>query len=97
MWFSRPQPTQRQPHEDAVEWARKETWAFTVRKCRIYGARVCMIAVPIALISKGMPLHFLWRWLGIPLLLAFACVFTPLLYFSGIALGELLDRPRKSK
>jgi len=96
MWFAKPKPTQRQPHEDAVAWARKETLAFTVWKCKVYSVRVGVTVSLIVFTSKGMPLHFLWRWLAIPLLLAFGCLFTPLLYYSFMALGELLDRPGKS-
>jgi hypothetical protein len=95
MWLARPKPTQRQPNEGAVEWARKETMAFTIWKCRVYGLLLLVNLVLAAFISKGMPGHFLWRWLGIPLLLTFVLNFAAFGFFVSAAIGELLDRPRK--
>lgn len=94
MWFARPEPTQRQPHEDPVEWARKETWKFTVWKCKVYGFWVGLSAVVIVFISAGMPGHVLWRWIGIPVLIAFACAFAPFLFYVGQLAWEFLDRPQ---
>jgi hypothetical protein len=94
MWPAKPQPTQRQPHEDPVGWARKETWTFTIWKCKIYGLPLSVNVLLIVLISKGMPGHFLWRWLGIPLALSFAYFFTAFGFYAVSAIGELLDRPQ---
>lgn len=93
MWFTRPQPTQRQPHEDPVKWAQRETWTFTIWKCRVYGLLLSFNLLLIAFILKGMPGHFLWRWLGVPLTLAFAYLFTAFLFYGSSVIHELLDRP----
>jgi hypothetical protein len=95
MWFAKPKPTQRQPSEDAVEWARRETWAFTAWKCKIYGLLLSVNVLLIILVLKGMPGHILWRWVGIRLVLAFAYVFTAFGFYAAHAVGERLDRPRK--
>jgi hypothetical protein len=94
MWFARPEPIQRQPHEDPAEWTRKETWKFTVWKCKVYGFWVGLGAAVIVFISAGMPGHFLWHWLGIPVIIAFACGFTAFLFYAGQLAWDLLDRPR---
>ena len=95
MWLARPQPTQRQPGEDPVTWARRETWAFTIWKCKVYGLPLSVNLLLIVFISKGMPGHFLWRVLGIPLALAFACLFTAFGFYAVHAIGEILDRKTK--
>ena len=94
-WLSRPRPTQRRPNEDAVEWARKETWAFTLWKCKVYGLLLGVNVVLIALICKGMPLHNFWRWAGLPLALAFGWTFSAFGFYAASAIGELFDHPRK--
>jgi hypothetical protein len=48
----------------------------------------------VVLISKGMPGHILWRWLSIPLALAFVYLFAAFAFYSAAAIGELLDRSR---
>ena len=95
MWLARPNATQRDPHEDAVEWARKETWAFTIWKCKTHGLLLALNLLLIGFMLKGMPGHVLWRWLGIPLVLTFAYVFTAFGFYAAHAIGELWDRPRK--
>jgi hypothetical protein len=95
MWLAKPARTQRQADEDAVEWARKETWTFTLWKCKVYGLLLGVNVAMIAFISKGMPGHILWRWLGIPLSLAFASLFTAFLFYASHAVSERLDLPRK--
>jgi peptidoglycan/LPS O-acetylase OafA/YrhL len=50
-----------------------ETRIETARAIRRYALLCLAIAVPIALVSAGMPGHFLWRWIGVPLILAFLC------------------------
>jgi hypothetical protein len=90
MWLTKPTPTNRQPHEDAVEWARRETWAFTAWKCKIYGLLLGVNLLLIFLISKGMPGHFLWRWLGIPLSITFVIFFAAFLFYVANAIGELI-------
>jgi hypothetical protein len=94
MWFARPEPTERQPHEDTVEWVRRETWKFTVWKCKLHGFWVGLSVVVIVFISADMPGHVLWRWVGIHVTIAFACVFTAFLFYAGHLAWELLDRPR---
>jgi protein-S-isoprenylcysteine O-methyltransferase Ste14 len=51
-------------HDDPVAWARAETIAFSKRKVKFYGALVLVNLVVLALLSKGMPGHFLWPYLG---------------------------------
>ena len=73
----------------------KETIAFTAWKSRVYGTATavgCALVVPFL---NGM-LSFIryWRWIGIPVLLATCCSFTPLLYYTGMLIGEVFDGPR---
>jgi hypothetical protein len=75
---------------------RKETIAFSAWKCRMYRIATavgCALVVPFA---RGMPAHRYWQWIGIPVLLATCCSFTPLLYYTGMLIGEVLDRPKRS-
>jgi hypothetical protein len=58
------------PDEDEVEWARQETWKFTARKCKLYDLWVILGAFPIVFLSEGMPGHLIWRYIGIPVLIA---------------------------
>jgi hypothetical protein len=95
-WFRRPAPTQRQPNEDAVLWARKDTITFTVWKCKVYGTIFlsgCFLAAPF---FAGMPAHRYWRWIGTPILIATALSFAALLHFGAMLISELLDKPRTS-
>jgi hypothetical protein len=62
-------------------------------KCKIYGLPLSINVLLIVLISKGMPAHFLWRWLSIPLVLSFAYFFTAFGFYAASAIGELLNRP----
>jgi hypothetical protein len=82
------------PHQDPLAWARAETIAFTKRKLKRYGLLALANAIAVALILKGMPGYSLWPVLGIPLIISFACLFTPTLYFAAMLVGELLDRRR---
>lgn len=94
MWLARPTPTQRQPSQDPVAWARDETWTFTIWKCEVYTLLLSVDLLLLGAISKGMPGDFLWRWLSIPVLLAFACLFTAFSFYVVMAIGELIDRSR---
>lgn len=86
------QPNHERGDRDPVEWAREETFTFTRRKLKRYGLLSLIAAVAVALLLKGMPGHFLWPVLGVPLIIAFACVFTPTLYYGAMAIGEWIDR-----
>jgi hypothetical protein len=90
MWLSKPVPTQRQPHEDPIEWAHKETMAFTSWKCRVYGAASVLNLLLITPLFAGMPFHSLWPILGIPLMPSFCFVFGALLFFAAVAVGEIV-------
>jgi hypothetical protein len=46
-------------------------------------------------VSAGMPNHFLWRVLGIPLIVAFVCLFAAFGFYAAHAIGEILDRKTK--
>ena len=76
--------------EDPVPWARAEAAAFTKRKLKRDGQLAFGNAVAVALILKGMPGHSLWPVLGIPLIISFACFFTPTLYFAAIEFDTLI-------
>ena len=80
------------PSENPVAWARAETAAFTKRKLKRYGIPALANAVGVGLLLKGMPAHSLWPILGIPLVISFACLFTPTLYFGAMLVGEWLDK-----
>jgi hypothetical protein len=43
-------------------------------------------------VSAGMPGHFLWPWVGVPLVIVFACAFTPTLFYGGLFLWEWMER-----
>lgn len=51
----------------------------SIRAAKRYALLSGAISIPIAFVAAGMPGHFLWRWLGVPLILAF-------LYTSGLLL-----------
>ena len=97
MDLHKPIPNQRQPGEDTVVWARKETIAFASWKCKVYGVVFvagCILEIPF---FAGMPLHEYWKWAGLPLLLVMALYpFPCLLYWGGRLIFELLDRPKPS-
>jgi hypothetical protein len=95
VWFRRPAPTERQPKEDRVLWARKETITFLLWKCKFWGTVFISGAILVTPFAAGMPAHRYWRWIGTPILIATAISFTPLLYFGGMLIWELLDKPRK--
>lgn len=76
---------------DLTTWRNRDKQA-TRRGLKRYGMLTALVVIGIVLISAGMPAHFLWKWLGVPLVLAFACTFTPLLFHIGRFLFECLDR-----
>ena len=78
--------------KDPVAGARADTLAFTKRKIKRYGLLTLGNTVAVAFILKGMPGHSLWPVLGIPLILCFACFFTPTLYYTAMLMGEWLDK-----
>src|SRR5258706_6178017 len=89
----RPSPTQRQPTQDLVEWARKETIAFLSWKWKVYGVAFvagCAFTVPFL---SGMPAHRYWQWIGTPVLLATTFSGAALIHYAGCLVGELLYRP----
>lgn len=80
------------PHDDALtDWTKADRLA-TRKGLKRYGLFTAIVAAGIILICKGMPAHFLWRWLGVPFAILFACAFGPLLFFGGRALWDWLDR-----
>ena len=86
------QPNHERGDRDPVAWAREETRTFTGKKLKRCGLLSLAAAVAVALLLKGMPGHFLWPVLGVPLIIAFACVFAPTLYYGAIAVGEWIDK-----
>ena len=75
------------------------TWAETDRLTthkglKRYGLASALIATVIVLVSAGMPGHFLWKWVGIPLAILFVYAFSHLLFFGGRALFDLLDKTK---
>jgi hypothetical protein len=95
-WLRRPAPTQRQPNEDHVSWARNETIAFMLWKCKVWGVVFVSGGVLATPFFAGMPAHRYWRWIGTPILIATALSFAALLYFGSGPIWELLDKPRAS-
>jgi hypothetical protein len=55
MWPKKPTPTQRQPSEDPIAWARKETIAFASWKCKIYGTAFLVGCASVVPFLHGMP------------------------------------------
>jgi len=78
--------------EDPVAWARAQTAAFTRRRLKRYGILALASATGVGLMLKGMPGHSLWPILGVPLVIVFACFFTPTLYFGAMLVGEWIDK-----
>lgn len=75
------------------EWTTEH--AETIKGVKRYGLLSAAICIMVVLIAAGMPGHFLWRWLGIPLIIAFACAFTPFLFYGGRLLWEWLEKTGK--
>jgi hypothetical protein len=78
--------------DERITRMRAETARVTRKKLKTYGLLTLVNVAAVVLILKGMPGHFLWPMLGVPLLISFGCVFTPMLYYSGIAIGEWLEK-----
>jgi hypothetical protein len=78
--------------EDAVAWARTETVVFTRRKLKRYGLLSLLNAAAIVLILKGMPAHSWAPVLGLPFVISFVCVFTPVLYYGAMLIAEWFDK-----
>jgi energy-coupling factor transporter transmembrane protein EcfT len=61
----------------------------------IHGLLLSLIRLLIIFVSAGMPGHFLWRVLGIPLIVAFVYLFAAFGCYAAHAIGEILDRKTK--
>ena len=59
-----------------------------VKRYRLLSAASALGIVPVA---AGMPGHFLWRWIGVPLVIVFVCAFAPLLFYGARFLWERLE------
>lgn len=80
-------------HEPPNEWMRADRRA-TRKALKRYGLLNSVIVAGILFVAAGMPGHFLWRWIGIPLIVLFACAFTPLLFHFGRFLWDLIESRR---
>jgi peptidoglycan/LPS O-acetylase OafA/YrhL len=63
----------------------------SVRALKRYGLLSVAIAAPIGLVAAGMPGHFLWRWVGVPLILAFLCTAVLALFHGSRLLWDWLE------
>jgi hypothetical protein len=73
------------------EGAEAQDRLATRKGLRRYGLFCTVIAMGIVLVAEGMPGHFLWGWLGVPLVILFACAVTPLLFYAGRLLWEWME------
>jgi len=63
----------------------------TRRGVKRYGLLSAASALGVVLVAAGMPGHFLWRWIGVPLVIVFVCAFAPLLFYGARFLWERLE------
>jgi len=73
--------------QDEMAASRRES----IRALKRYGLLSAVIAVPIGLVAAGMPGHFLWRWVGVPLILAFLCTAVLVLFHGSRLLWDWLE------
>ena len=66
-------------------------YTFAKRKTKRYGALTLINVGAIVVIAKGMPAHFLWPILSLPLLLCFGCLFTATGFHSVALFGAWVD------
>jgi energy-coupling factor transporter transmembrane protein EcfT len=78
-------------HNPDGEWMRADRRA-TRKGLKRYGLLNAAIVAGILFVAAGMPGHFLWHWIGVPLIILCACAFTPLLFYFGRFLWELIER-----
>ena len=76
------------PTTDSVQADRR----LTRRGLQRYGILTAATATGVVLVAAGMPGHFLWPWLGVPLILLFVISFAPLLFYLGRFLWEALEK-----
>ena len=63
----------------------------SIKAAKRYGLVSCGIAIAAMFIASGMPGHFMWRWLGVPLILAFVFTFALFLFHGARLLSEWLQ------
>lgn len=64
----------------------------TCKGLKRYGLLSGAVASGVVFVSAGMPGHFLWHWVGVPLIIMFGCAFTPALFYGGRFLWEWMER-----
>ena len=75
------------------EWEAEHS--ATCRGLKRWGLVSGLVALAIVFVSAGMPGHFLWQWVGVPLIILFACTFTPALFYGGRFFWEWMERSGK--
>jgi energy-coupling factor transporter transmembrane protein EcfT len=83
--------TQRLDQDESGPGSGKEEHLATRRGLKRYGLLSGVIALGVVFVSAGMPGHFLWPWVGVPLIIMFACAFTPVLFYGGRFLWEWME------
>jgi len=73
--------------EDQIAIYRSES----IRASKRYGLLSSVIAIAVVFIAYGMPGHFLWPWLGVPLVFAFAFTFALFLFHGARLLYDWLE------
>lgn len=69
-------------HEKIAQWIEADR-ELTRKGVKRYGLLTVAVSAAIIFVASGMPGHFLWRWVGIPLVILFALTFTPFLFYFG--------------
>lgn len=87
-------PNDQLKRDDPVAWARAETVAFSKRKAKFYGALALIALVMLVLLSKGMPGHFLWPYLGPITGIALVCLTAVAGFYALALLGEYTYRSK---
>jgi energy-coupling factor transporter transmembrane protein EcfT len=75
---------------------RKQDHLTTRAGLKRYGLLSALVAAAVVFVSAGMPGHFLWRWVGVPLIIIFVLVFAPFLFYGGRYLWEHLEDANRS-
>ena len=82
--------TNRVHYDEGPAWIKAER-LVTRRGIKRYGLLSAASASGVVFVAAGMPGHFLWRWIGVPLIIIFVCVFAPFLFYGGRFLWEWIE------
>lgn len=87
-------PDDQLKRDDPVAWARAETIAFSKKKAKFYGALALVDLVIFVLLSKGMPGHFLWPYLGPITGITLVCLAAVAGFYALALIGEYTYRSK---